>query len=75
MYFNCWRTLISDPNGQGHFTALGILVAIERVLGLNGGTPAAGGIYLPETLLSVDSAYTRMEKFGVEITTISTAVE
>lgn len=44
-------TIISDPNGQSHLTALGILVATERILGLDGNAPPAGGLYLPETLI------------------------
>jgi hypothetical protein len=61
------RTIISDPNGLAHLTALGVLVATERVLGLDGRPPAAGGLYLPETLVSPDAAIARFEQFGVRI--------
>jgi hypothetical protein len=63
------RTVISDPNGLAHLTALGVLVATERVLGLNGQAPATGGLYLPATLASPDAAIARFEQFGVRIVT------
>jgi hypothetical protein len=62
------RTVLSDPNGLAHLTALGVLVATERVLGLDGQAPAAGGLHLPETLISPDAAIARFEQFGVRIT-------
>jgi hypothetical protein len=63
------RTVLSDPNGLAHLTALGVLVATERVLGLDGQAPAAGGLYLPETLVLPDVAIARFEQFGVRIAT------
>lgn len=61
------RTVVSDPNGQAHLTALGVLVAIERILGLDGKPAAVGGVYSPETLVTVDAAVARLEQFGVRI--------
>jgi hypothetical protein len=61
------RTVVSDPKGQAHLTALGVLVSIERILGLDCKPAAAGGVYLPETLVSVDEAIERFEQFGVRI--------
>ena len=61
------RTVLSDPNGLAHLTALGVLVATERVLGLDGQTPAAGGLHLPETLLQPEAAIARFAQFGVRI--------
>ncbi|MPZ58208.1 MAG: hypothetical protein GEU91_17285 [Rhizobiales bacterium] len=63
------RTVISDPNGLAHLTALGVLVATERVLGLDGQPPAAGGLHLPETLVPPDAAIARFAQFGVRIVT------
>jgi len=63
------RTIVSDPMGQAHLTALGVLVAIERILGLDGKPVEAGGVYLPETLVSIDAAIARFEQFGVRIIT------
>lgn len=62
------RTIVSDPNGLMNFTALGILLAVERVLGLDGRAPAAGGLYLPETLVAFEVAIPRLQQFGVRIT-------
>ena len=62
------RTVLSDPRGLAHFTALGVLVAAERVLGLDGRAPAAGGLHTPETLIEPDAAIARFEQFGVRIT-------
>jgi hypothetical protein len=62
------RTVLSDPNGLAHLTALGVLVATERVLGLDGKTPAAGGLHLPETLVHPEAATARFKRFGVRIT-------
>jgi hypothetical protein len=61
------RTVLSDPSGLAHLTALGVLVATERVLGFDGQAPAAGGLHLPETLVSPDAAIARFEQFGVRI--------
>ncbi|PUA39669.1 hypothetical protein C8Z91_09625 [Paenibacillus elgii] len=61
------RTIVSDPKGQAHLTALGVLVVIEHILGLDGKQTARGGVYLPETLVSIDAAIARFEQFGVQI--------
>lgn len=61
------RTIVSDPKGQAHLTALGVLVAIERILGLDGKPTASGGVYVPEKLVSIDAAIARFEQFGVRI--------
>jgi hypothetical protein len=42
---------------------------VERVLGLDGQAPAAGGLYLPETLVQPGAAIARFKQFGVRITT------
>jgi hypothetical protein len=62
------RTTTSDPNGLAHLTALGVLVAAERVLGLDGRAPAAGGLHVPETLVQPQAAIERFRQFGVRIT-------
>jgi hypothetical protein len=60
-------TIASDPNGLVHLTALGVLVAIERVLGLDGRPAAPGDLYLPGTLVLPDAAIARFEQFGVRL--------
>ncbi|MEC0309299.1 hypothetical protein P4H67_21275 [Paenibacillus lautus] len=61
------RIALTDPKGQAHFTALGILLSIERILGWDGSPPASGGFYLPETLVPLETAMTRIEQFGIQI--------
>jgi len=63
------RMLVSDPNGQAHLTALGALVALERVLGLDGGMAAAGGVQFPESLLSAADVVSRLRRSGVLVAT------
>lgn len=62
------RTLVSDPRGAMHMTALGLLVAIERVLALDGRPLPAGGLHLPETLVPAEAALDRFRAFGLRIT-------
>ncbi|ATF13290.1 hypothetical protein HPY28_01435 [Brevibacillus sp. HB1.2] len=64
-----YRISISDPKGHAHMTALGVLLSIERILGWDGNPPADGGVYLPDTLLPIDTAIARIKDFGVQITT------
>lgn len=61
------RTLVSDPRGGMHMTALGLLVAIERALGLDGRPAPAGGLYLPESLVPAEAALDRFRALGVSI--------
>jgi hypothetical protein len=61
------RTILSDPGGLAHLTALGVAVAAERVLGLDGRAPAMGGLHFPETLLEPAAAVARFAQFGVRI--------
>ncbi|WNG47110.1 hypothetical protein F0U60_25520 [Archangium minus] len=61
------RTMVSDPVGNAHMTALGVLVVIERILGLDGRPAAHGGLQLPETLVAPDEAIARFKQFGVRI--------
>ncbi|WP_028778352.1 NAD-binding protein [Shimazuella kribbensis] len=61
------RTVISDSKGQAHLTALGVLMCIERVLGFDGQPFLQGGLQIPETLLSADQAFKRLQDFGIQI--------
>jgi TrkA-N domain len=65
------RIVVSDPKGQAHLVGIGVLVAIERIFGLDGQEPTAGGLHLPETLVNPDTAISRLEQFGVKISTNS----
>lgn len=61
------RKVVSDPAGQAHLTALGVLIGAERVLGLDGAPPPAAGLCFPETTLDVDRSLARLRAFGVEV--------
>lgn len=63
------RVTVSDPQGQAHLTALGVVVALERVLGLDGQPPAAPGLHSIETLLDPAEAVARYQRAGVRIVT------
>ncbi|MES3026559.1 MAG: hypothetical protein V4820_01750 [Pseudomonadota bacterium] len=62
------RTVVSDPRGQAHLTALGVLVGVERILGLDGGALAVPGLKFPESFIDAVAAMARFEAFGVTIT-------
>ena len=59
-----WR--MSDPKGQAHLTGLGVLVGIERILGLDGApAPKGGGVAFPENLLNAEQTVMRLQALGV----------
>ena len=64
------RTLVSDPLGQAHLTALGVLIGAERLLGLDGDRPPEGLIF-PESIIDPDRAVARLRNFGVQIEPLS----
>ncbi len=61
------RTLVSDPKGQAHLTGLGVLIGVERLLGLDGEPPPTGGLLFPEQIIDPERAVDRMRSFGVRI--------
>lgn len=63
------RTTILDPQGQTHLTALGALIQLERLLGLDGAPPSVPGITYPDTAPQIDSALQVLGDFGVTVTT------
>lgn len=65
------RTLVTDPKGQAHLTALGVLICAERVLGLDAAPPPRGGLAFPETLLDPTAAMARLAAFGVQVEAMS----
>lgn len=65
------RTVVSDPRGQAHLTALGILIGVERVLGLDGRPPPPAGLAFPESTLDPARAVRRLRDFGVSIERVS----
>lgn len=61
------NVMISDPKGQTHLTALGALIQLERLLGLDGTPPPAPGIVYPDTAPQTDSVFQVLSDFGVAI--------
>lgn len=55
---------IVHPEGQAPLTALGVALAVERVLGLAGGEAPKAGLYLPEVLIEPAYYVSRMKEFG-----------
>ncbi|MFY2562580.1 saccharopine dehydrogenase [Corallococcus terminator] len=42
------RIEVVDPKGQAHLTAVGALLGVERLLGLDGAPPPSAGVWFPE---------------------------
>ncbi|MEM1280331.1 MAG: saccharopine dehydrogenase NADP-binding domain-containing protein [Cyanobacteria bacterium P01_H01_bin.152] len=58
---------IAAPQGQTHLTALGALIQLERLLGLDGAPSPAPGIIYPDTAPQVDHAIQVLTQFGVDV--------
>ncbi|KOF17962.1 saccharopine dehydrogenase [Ensifer adhaerens] len=58
------RHEIVHPQGQAPLTALGVALAVERMLGLAGGEAPKAGLYLPEVLIEPAYYVSRMKEFG-----------
>lgn len=63
-------TTIVDPQGQTHLTALGSLIQLERLLGLDGAVPPAPGIVYPDTAPQIEQALQVLDQFGVGVSQI-----
>ncbi|QSQ27214.1 NAD(P)-dependent oxidoreductase [Pyxidicoccus parkwayensis] len=61
------RHELIHPQGQAPVTALGVAVAVERLLGLAGGPPVPPGLYLPHVLIDPAYMVRRLEEFGMRI--------
>lgn len=59
--------VVSDPAGQAHLTALGVLIGVERVLGLDGAPAPAAGLVFPEGVIDPARAVERLRAFGVSV--------
>jgi hypothetical protein len=61
-------TIVSDPRGNSHLTAVGVYLIAEKILGLNGQSEhKAGGLYLPETIVPSHNISNRLKGFGIEM--------
>lgn len=61
------RLIVSAPAGQAHLTGLGVALAAERLLGLDGQAPPPPGFLPPENLLDPDTIVARLRRLGVHI--------
>ncbi len=69
------RHEIVHPAGQAPLTALGVAVAVQRLLGLIGGAPVAPGLYFPDVLIDPETMTQRMTEFGAQIRRVRTGEE
>lgn len=58
------RIIASDPQGQAHFTALGVMIVIEALL-----KSRLTGFMLPEQIMVQEAALTAMQDAGVVLIT------
>ena len=63
-----FRYELVDDAGYAAMSARGIALAVERLLGLDGGAPAPAGLYLPEVLLAPEAMIRQLTAFDVRIT-------
>ena len=61
------RQEIVHPAGQAPMTALGVALAVQRLLGLAGGAPVAPGLYTPHVLLDPETVVRRLQDIGTLI--------
>lgn len=61
------RHELVHPKGQAPLTALGVTLAVERLLGLAGGAAVPPGLYLPELLIDPSYMVLRLEEIGTEV--------
>jgi hypothetical protein len=64
------RAEIADPQGQTHLTAVGALIQLERLLGLDGLPAPDPGILYPDTAPALESAFRMLESLGISIKTV-----
>ncbi|WP_437721864.1 saccharopine dehydrogenase NADP-binding domain-containing protein [Sorangium sp. So ce861] len=61
------RHELVHPEGQAPMTAVGVAVAVERLLGLTGGERVAPGLYHPNALIDPEHMLDRLAAFGTRI--------
>lgn len=61
------RATVVDPKGQTHLTAVGTMIQLERLLGMDGALPFAPGIVYPDTAPQIDSAIQVLCRLGVTV--------
>lgn len=58
---------LNDPEGHAWLSAKGVVLNLERLLGLNGAPPPGPGLYLPEVLLDSTEFVEGLRAMGVSI--------
>jgi len=58
---------IVDPKGQTHLTALGALLQLDRLLGLDGAQSPDPGVVYPDTEPQIDHGLRLLAQFGVTV--------
>ena len=66
---------VADPQGQTHLTALGALIQLERLLGLDGAAPPAPKVVYPDTAPQVGHAIQVLTQFGVKVSGVHVSGE
>ncbi|MEM7066538.1 MAG: saccharopine dehydrogenase NADP-binding domain-containing protein [Cyanobacteria bacterium P01_B01_bin.77] len=66
---------VVDPQGQTHLTALGALIQLERLLGLDGSLSQTPGIVYPDTAPHIEHALQVLNQFGVKVSSESFTVQ
>ncbi|MCP3136771.1 saccharopine dehydrogenase family protein [Pyxidicoccus xibeiensis] len=61
------RIEVVDPRGQAHLTAVGALLGVERLLGLDGAPPPPAGVWFPEHEPRAEHALAALRACGVEV--------
>lgn len=61
------RHVLAHPKGQAPVTAAGMVVAIERLAGLDGKAPPAPGLYFPDLLIAPEHMIARLKEFGMRV--------
>ncbi|MEM9770200.1 MAG: saccharopine dehydrogenase [Cyanobacteria bacterium P01_D01_bin.73] len=61
---------IADPQGQTHLTALGALMQLERLLGLDGANPPEASIIYPDKNPQIEHALQLLQEFGVTVSLV-----
>ncbi|ATL67505.1 saccharopine dehydrogenase family protein [Nocardia terpenica] len=58
--------VVTDPAGQAHLTAVGALLGVHRVLGLDG-APVRAGVQFPEQTPTPDKVTPMLAEYGVSV--------
>ncbi|WP_145153167.1 hypothetical protein [Pseudomonas oryzihabitans] len=58
------RSVLEFSQGQASLTALGLVLSLERALGLVGGRPLPAGLYMPEQLWAADWFLQELQREG-----------